>query len=437
MSITHEVPLRSTRAASRRGAFHLPQSLRWWLAVLTVLAVGSWVNFALHLLQGGTYQPADPAVATAPACKKPPTPLGPHEIVEGPWGRLEMVPITIAPPLECLWQASGNELYETAWFFPKTNKARLTTRLAELGLSEPLQAELLLRAKADPSIDGHTIRPSKELVLKLSPEDRAKLYVELHGYPENKAQSEAFRFCGTSSEPWFGDAPILPETKRLVESLIYRRGGFMFFADRRTIEPMLPSDQERLALIRALTRESTWMLNLKISAETDVDALVRYWGRGGRTEQLRPILEALTRLPGKQSLEVSRLLPPFARQRIFTYMPSSSLASAVVHDCHWSATNFFSQQPEERLGKGNTVFDIFAKDYYRIYGNPQFGDIVIYFDEHEGVIHSAVYIAADVVFTKNGHTCARPWMFLKAEDMKHYYPRTKGLRQTYFRRKGM
>ena len=84
-----------------------------------------------------------------------------------------------------------------------------------------------------------------------------------------------------------------------------------------------------------------------------------------------------------------------------------------------------------------TAFATFGDDYYRIFANLQLGNLVVYVDEEGTVIHSAVYVAADIVFTKNGSSLVHPWMFLKLEDMDKYYPRRKSLTRGFFRRRGV
>ncbi len=36
-------------------------------------------------------------------------------------------------------------------------------------------------------------------------------------------------------------------------------------------------------------------------------------------------------------------------------------------------------------------------------------------------IHSAVYIADDILFTKNGSTVVSPWLFMKLDRLVAYY----------------
>jgi len=437
MNATHDVSLSPGNGATPAAGFATPRWATWWLSILTILIVSLLVGFTLHSWQVETPQARDgmPAPIAPPA--EPPTAAEPGQYVEGPWGRLEIVPIIISPPMEFVWQTEAGGPRGVIWHFPKMSLSQLNEKLIELGLPDSLQSRLRSLAEMNPTIDGYSMRVDRGLVMGLSPEVRARLYVFLHRFKQNTDQVESFRFCGASAEQWFGDAPISPETRRLVAPLVYRHGSFLFFSDLRSVEPLLPSVEERMALVRALSRESTVLLNLKVSPESDIEALVRYWGRGGRDKEVRPILESLSQVGGEQSLDITQLLPPFARQRIYTY-PSPQLDDArISRDCFFSALNFFSDPPDERFGKAESTFSTFREDYYRVFGDLQFGDLILYTDHRGELVHAAVYIAANIVFTKNGTTIARPWMFLRLQDMKDFYPRTNDKFTAYFRRRGL
>jgi len=438
MNATHDVPSAMSNEMMTAGAPGTTRWITWWLSILTVLTLGLVASFSVRARQEPGSQAADrTALPGTPSGQSSGAVAGSDEVADGPWGPLEIIPIRISPPMEFVWQAESGPPRGVIWNFPKTSLTRLNDKLIELGLSDSVQAAIRSMAKLDPTIDGYTVHPNREFVLGLDPEDRAKLYVLLHHFSENSDQIEAFRFGGASAEEWLGDSPILPETRQLVTPLIYRHGAFLFFSDLRSVEPLLPSAEERTALIETLSCESTMLLRLQVSEDSDIEALVNYWGRGGREKDVRPILESLSRIGGRQGLDITQLLPPFARQRIYTYPKTQNYNQAIKRDCFWTALNFFSEQPDDRFGDAEGTFKTFKQDYYRIFGNPQFGDVILYADDNRGVIHAAVYIAADIVFTKNGTTAARPWMFVRLKDMKDFYPQTNNEFTAFFRPRGL
>jgi len=426
MSAANEMTTASGEMARPVGVLELPRPAKCWLAALTVLLIVTWLGFVAHLLFRKAASQARGSVApvaVAEEAEQPRFSLGPTEVVEGPWGRLKVVPITISPPPEFLDQRLEEDSREVVWHFPNVSLSRLNQVLGSIGLSDPLVGRLRSLAEFSGRIRGCTIRPGRELVLGLNTQQRTKLYILLHRLPGNTDQRNGFQFRGDSIDAWFGDVSLSPETKRLVTPLIYRHGSFLFFSDLRSIAPSLPSIEERASLVQAVAHESTFLLRLEVSQASDVESLVEYWGRVGREREVRPILESICKLPGKQELDVTQLLPPFARQRIYTYPTiPGKMDRSISRDCHWTSLNFFSDQPDDRYGHRVKAFASFATDYHRIYADPQFGDLVLYVDDKNHSIHSAIYIAADIVFTKNGSSIVHPWMFMKLKDMDGYYP---------------
>jgi hypothetical protein len=51
------------------------------------------------------------------------------------------------------------------------------------------------------------------------------------------------------------------------------------------------------------------------------------------------------------------------------------------------------------------------------------------------VVHSAVYIADDLVFTKNGINFAQPWILMRIPNMRAVFSYVEEPRIVYYRRK--
>jgi len=413
------------------------RSVTRWLKVLAVLVIASWGLLAIQMLPRNDGDTGASNADTHSAASRSATPPTRAATDRAPWGQLSYVPITISPPLELMPPASPPTPGEVQWHFPNTISERLPALFSEIGLSEPLRKKLLPLAEIDPGIEGLTIRPTREIVLGLSPEERSALYVTLAEFRENLDQRNAFRFCGNSLDEWLEYSPLSPETRKLIEPLVYRHGSFLFFADLRSIDESLPSPEERSGLIKALSHESTFQVRLEYSEQSDLEQLVEYWGRGGRTREVRPILESLCEARGARSIDVTLLLPPFARSRLYTYQVFAEVKPGCYRDCHWAALNFFSEQPDDRFSDLLEVARAIKADYYRIYGNLRLGDLVTFVDNQQNQIHTAVFIADDFLFTKSGHGSSSPWMLMKIENLKDFYPRRGGLQVVCYRRKDL
>ncbi|MFM7354079.1 MAG: hypothetical protein ACKO1G_13865, partial [Microcystis aeruginosa] len=81
--------------------------------------------------------------------------------------------------------------------------------------------------------------------------------------------------------------------------------------------------------------------------------------------------------------------------------------------------------PDDGLNDPAYVGTVLKDQYQPVVGHPQFGDIVLLTLPDGSSIHSAVYIADNIVFTKNGpsltNSRTRP---RKRDFIKFDYPRT-------------
>jgi hypothetical protein len=219
--------------------------------------------------------------------------------------------------------------------------------------------------------------------------------------------------------------------------LLYPRGSWLLFSDPTAITRTLEPD-DRLRFMKMLHRRVTHMANLVIDAETDIDAMVAYWSYPGRAKGLRPLFESLARVPGGGSLDVAHVLPQFARKRIYTYPEPSSDPVVQRRDCIWTSFNFFNETPDDRFTDPGYTVQALAAEYEQVHPSAaRFGDIVIFRGPRGETVHASVYIADDLMFTKNGATAAQPWMFMKLDAMLDLYSvlQPERLRAFYFRNK--
>ncbi|MBT3200940.1 MAG: hypothetical protein HN350_13625 [Phycisphaerales bacterium] len=358
--------------------------------------------------------------------------------VPKPWGQLEYTPLTIAPPLEFVRDPLINKFPEDVfWRFPKIAPARLPAHLKSIGLSAPFSEKLMTMARPDKAVRGSRIDPSRQFVLDVPLKDRTALYIALLTDPSNAYQRRQFQFRGSSPDEWFAASGVSPATRKLVEPLIYRRGNFMYFSDYRSIGDSI-SPAERSNLLKTLHRDATFLAHLKISRDSDIEALVRYWGRGGRANEVRPILEAMAQKGGEQSINITHLLPALARRKLYTYPGQSDLEKRTrPRDCHWTSMNFFNEEPDDSFCEGRKVVAAKMRDYYRVGGNLKLGDIVTVLTSRLTAVHSAVYIADDIIFHRCGPGPSAPWALARRKDIEAYYPSHAKYQIRYYRHKKM
>lgn len=406
------------------------EGARWWfLAPCLALLLAPW-SFMVADVMGGRVSAPEPSLrlksaeATGPAAKR---------TAEGPWGLLETSDILIAPPLEFV-DAMTAERSSRDWFFPGLQLDQFLPFLESLPLRAETRYQIASLARPDQFEQGVTVTPTEELVWSLEPEERAALYHRLGLHARNVRQSNAFRFAGTL-EQWLSGADVSDEALELVEKLLYRNGEFLFLADIDVLLPRLHR-AEQTPLLKALTRERTLEVRLRVREQDSIKQLAAYWGRGGRAKDVRPLLESLAGRPGGGVIDVAHLLPSFARSRLYTYpTPTWLEGDAVGIDCMWTAFNFFADTPDIRFARMDEPLKALKEDYRLVDGPSALGDVLVFIDGQETWFHSAIYIADNVVFTKNGNLSSTPWTYMRLDQMQQYFPRPAPIRMHTFRRK--
>ena len=181
-------------------------------------------------------------------------------------------------------------------------------------------------------------------------------------------------------------------------------------------------------------------MRLLVRPDSDIDKPLNYWALsmpGVLLKDLRPLFESQQELRGGGSISILYLLPKLAREKLFTSPLPPSSGQERLPDCHWTALNFFSATPDPRMGDNGYASKFISDNYYQIAAPGVTGDLVLLLDEHNRVIHSSVYIAADVVFTKNGISYAQPWIFMHERDLVGTFSSIDPVKVAYFRRKGI
>ena len=352
----------------------------------------------------------------------------------GSWGELAAQPILIEAPKSML--SPNFRLGDGRWYFQAGNGAEVDALLRSSGLTPGQIATILptLQPVADrPGLMAAT--PPSALIRELAPEVRSVLYDKLALVPENFAQVEPFRITDLYLEDWLDTETLPPELIAQVKGLLWRRGTSLLFSDYNTVADSLNSPALKLELLRQLTRKASLVIKLRVPDHGNVEPLVAYWGTGGRADKVRPLLASVAHSGGGE-VDISNLLPIFPRQRVYRFpdpLPGTDLGPG----CHWSAFNFFnSNAVDDSLHTPEGVEKVLRESYSAATGEPRFGDIILLTLPDGSSIHSAVYIADGIVFTKNGPSLATPYVFSTMQDMLAFYPSSEKITLAYYRRTG-
>ncbi len=360
-------------------------------------------------------------------------------VTSGPWGDIQTWDIRLEQPMEYVGfdHTTSDGPF---WNFGLVSPGSLAGILESCGVNRE-QAEKLMASRINAAAGEVILRPDEETILSLDPDVRSKLYQVLSRVPSNRFQVSPYLIPdGNPTALFNNDEAFAPEAVSLVKGLLYRRNGYTYFSDPEVVLRHLGSREESLSFLKALTSQKAVMMQLLIRPDSDIDKPLNYWGLsspGVPLKDLRPLFQSQQHLPEGGAISILHLLPPLAREKLFTTpMPPVDSRSSLP-DCHWSALNFFSATPDPRLSDNDYASGFIASNYYEV-GKPGIcGDLVLLVDGQNRVVHSSVYIAGDVVFTKNGSNYAQPWILMHEKDMIGNFSSKEPVRVAYFRRKGI
>jgi hypothetical protein len=297
------------------------------------------------------------------------------------------------------------------------------------GLSPEQRDSLLNQQRWEQAANGIFLTPPPELVLEMSSVARGRIYSILDDSDANSVQRYPFRFRPDSFEAWLSETGLEGNDLALLRKLIYKQGDLLCFCDGAILQRLF-SDVAFRRLVKALNGEQTFLMRLVINTNSDINRIVRYWGKGGRAEALRPLFESMAKVPGGTSINVSYLLPTFARLRLYTFAHDPNGPN---ENCFWTAMNFFNDKPDPQFVDFKNVERTLQAHYTRIHEAPAYGDLILLRDATGKALHMCVYLADDVVFTKNGKDYMQPWVLMKIPDMLTYYNAPVPAQMTLYR----
>lgn len=379
--------------------------------VLAVVLVGPWLITLALLLRS-----AVPRISHAP--------LDAHsdegmtgQIAEarpGPWGRLMCVNVQIDIPDEFV-SIPPPDQPPSVWLFKGYTRDHFAQLLRSTDLPASYIETFLAKAVFAGEADNLQVTPGDELILNLTPAARAAIYAVLIETPDSGQSLDPVWFRPDQLAGQLEESGLQPASINLLKRLLYSNSPspLLLFVDRNEALRQLPDDRERRLFVKAISRKSTVLLRLMLDSHSDVAALAAYWGIGGRHKDIIPLMRAVQNIPGGWNLSIIYLLPSFMRDRVCRYPFPSADPNAVKQDCFWSAFNTFNLLPDDRFANMDYVRQTLDREYYSIAQPSQFGDIVFLATPDNSVVHAAVYIADDIVFTKNGYHCTQPWIFMR------------------------
>jgi hypothetical protein len=352
----------------------------------------------------------------------------------GPWGEIEYHYLYLEASAE-LVSAFKTPSTVSRWSFPNQTKDQVRDVLFGIGTSADLVNYWVSNCAIEQPDSFHILPPLSHLET-LNPEYRARLYQVLSNSDSNPFHKDPVYITSGDVRDFLRNTDIRKEHAEWFEKMCYFRGAALCFSDVAGLLAKAQSDSEARRLFRFCSRTRTLVARLRLSPSTDHTSLNDYWSKGGRRKDVLTMLKSVAEAPGADHLDLVHLLPALPRKLINSYPPLELAMHGRMPDCHWSSLNFFNYEPREYYLDTRLAASYVLENFVQIAAPYRFGDVLFFMDATlSKAFHSCVFIADDIVFTKNGDNAANPWILSHLSDLEQIYLSSNGGRIQGYRRK--
>ncbi|MBX7212084.1 MAG: hypothetical protein K1X78_27505 [Verrucomicrobiaceae bacterium] len=341
----------------------------------------------------------------------------------GPWGKLKCFYIFIEAP-KSMVDDYPLPFSKPRWIFPESQLQALPALFQKAGLPEAVSKVLLAPGNVKTDGDMVTIFPPVPDVEAMSQAAREVIYPELAKYQANEFYAEPVLMTTDTVEEWFRSSKLRPELIAKISKLAWHRGECLAFSDLQLMMGYAADDAEARAIFKAFTRTRSLMVQMELDEHTNLQPLLDYWtiGSGFRRKDIEPIMQSIIDTEGVDRLGITHILPALPRKLLYTYPGSEYARLGMLPDCHWTSLNFFNYDPHQYLLDARLATSSVLENFEPVPAPYRYGDVLFFVDSVQGdAFHSCVYLADDMVFTKNGRNSFSPWVIMKLSDVKKIY----------------
>jgi hypothetical protein len=264
--------------------------------------------------------------------------------------------------------------------------------------------------------------PQTQFILNLTSPMRTIIYKYLAKQAENEYIRNPVYFGQSGVEHWLTGSNTTARMKDNFRKLAWKRGDAWLLSDVEALLALCNSDEEAKETFRTCSRTRTLMLDLTIDDAASLTSLTNYWTSNANQEGAGPFIDSLRQAAaqGPVHADICHLFSPLSRQLLYTYPDMSLMRNGRLPDCHWTSLNFFNRAPCEYYVDTRLAGNAVLRDYRKISAPYVFGDVLFYMHGSDA-IHSCVYVADDIVFTKNGDNAVNPWMLAHQAEVSDVY----------------
>jgi len=339
-----------------------------------------------------------------------------------PWGDLEYYEIPLTCPEHTL-RMLDIPSSQTEWLFEQTSIKGLRAHLTAKGFPEEEIHYVLDGCTAifDPAI-GTRLFPDDDLVRNMPLPLRVKTYRILAQNPRNRFHHRPLFMNSGNVTEWFRDSGLPRAILADVAQLAYPTptGNAYYFSDVSFLLRQAHKSPEEQLVMRALMRRPALMARLKLDTNSDLAALSDYWAAGFKNKDILPLMESVVRTKQVDRLDIAHLLPPTPRRNLFTFPELSEGASGRFPDWFWTCYNFFRFTPVDIYADSPNWEALMTREFELALRPYQFGDMLVVRNGDQA-IHGCIYVADDIVYTKNSADIYSPWILMKLDDVLAYH----------------
>jgi hypothetical protein len=319
------------------------------------------------------------------------------------------------------------------WRFPGRDPRAVLESLAAAGVGPAALGALGAPGSVVVEEDKVSLLPGVDLLVGLSPGVRSAVYALLAGNGLNPHHERPQIVHGDVDE-WLRGCALSARQLALFRSLLWRRDTAVLFSDVSALMAAAASAVEIEEARRVLTRVRTLRVTVIRPGPEDEGRFLDYWSAGGRNRTSAPLLNStFEEAPGK-GIDLSLLLPPLARERLYTFPSLQDAVAGRLPDCNWTSLNFFALRPRAYYLDGRTSYLALTEEYEEVPRADRFRDLIAFVSTDGLVLHTCVHVADDIVFTKNGQLLFAPWLLQRRADVAAIYGR-EGRTLKFFRLK--
>jgi hypothetical protein len=321
------------------------------------------------------------------------------------------------------------------WSFPGYTKAGLVDMFQKAAIPAAMIERWVGAGWLEQGGVVHILPPVAD-VEALTPEQRAAIYGVLSEWECNAFHRDPVFITGGDVRAFLEGAEIGHDDRLWFERMCYLRGSVLCFADIPALLGRARSDSDARRLFKLCSRTRTLVARMRLGAGTDYSALEHYWTKGGRRKDVLTMLRSVAGAPGAEHLDIIHLLPPLPRKLLYSYPPLELAIQGRMPDCHWSSLNFFNYEPQDYYLDTRLAASHVVEKYEPVEAPYRYGDVLFFLEGPDArAFHSCVFIADDIVFSKNGENAASPWVFSHLGDLCEVYLSRNGGRVQAYRLK--